>query len=284
MIARKLGLGLDALLNGPHEVAERAVHEASAGNAPVDQIRANPSQPRTFFDEEGLASLAASIKASGVIEPLVVRRRDGAFELVAGERRLRAAKMAGLTRVPIVVREVDDREMLQLALIENIQRRDLNPMEKARAFRQLMEVNAWTQDQAAEAVGLGRPTVANFLRLLELPVEIQEAVSRGTLSMGHARALLGTANRTLQIRVLRQTLTEDLSVRAVEKLISAAAPKTLSKASGAQKEPYVVDLERRLSQFFGTRVTLVQRSKGGDMIVEWFSNEQFNGLIRKLGV
>jgi len=299
MIARKLGLGLDALLGGP-TVAEAAKpaasHVAPAAapapvapavptDAPIDAIRANPAQPRTLFDEEDLASLAGSIRRSGVLEPLVVRRRDGTFELIAGERRLRAAKMAGLTRVPIHLREVSDREMLQLALVENIQRKDLNPMEKARAFRQLLQLNAWTQEQAAEALSLARPTVANFIRLLELPAEVQEAVSRGTISMGHARALLGTTNRTLQAKLVKQIVDEELPVRAVEKMVAAAAaPSTARPAASPGKEPYIADLERRLGQFFGTRVTIRTRAKGGEMTVEWFSNEQFNGMIRKLGV
>ncbi len=277
MIARKLGLGLDALLSGAAPARE-------GSDAAVDEIRPNPFQPRSLFDEEDLKSLAASIRASGVLQPLVVRPRDGAFELVAGERRLRAAKLAGLARVPVVVRETDDRAMLQLALVENVQRRDLNPMEKARSFRQLQQLNAWTQDQAAEAVGLSRPTVANFIRLLDLPPEVQEAVSRGTISMGHARALLGTSNRGLQLRLVQQTVAEDLSVRAVERMVAASGAGRPRPAPAAAKEPYIADLERRLSQFFGTRVTLKTRAKGGEMVVEWFSNEQFNGLLKKLGV
>ncbi|MBI2932524.1 MAG: ParB/RepB/Spo0J family partition protein [Planctomycetes bacterium] len=301
MIARKLGLGLEALLSGPPESsasvpapagppaekpAEIAV-QAAPTEAPVDRIRANPFQPRRLFDEGDLDALAGSIRKSGILQPIVVRPREGLYELVAGERRLRAARLAGLTNVPIVVRETDDKQMLQLALVENIQRRDLNPIEKARAFRDLLGLNGWTQEQAAEALGLSRPTVANFIRLLELPPEVQEAVSRGTISMGHARALLATSNRVLQLRLLKQILSDDLSVRAVEKLVAASGTaqtraKTLESAPG--KDANTADLERRLSQFFGTRVTLRPRAKGGEMIVEWFSTDQFNGLMRKLGV
>lgn len=293
MIARKLGLGLDALLavpvavESPAPVSVTAAAVAAAVEPPreiaLDTVRTNPQQPRTAFDEEDLAALAASIRKSGILQPVLVRPKDGGFELVAGERRLRAAKLAGLAKVPVVVRDIDDRAILQIALVENLQRRDLNPMEKARAFRQLVQMNGWTQDQAAESLGLSRPTVANFMRLLELPPEVQEAVSRGTVSMGHARALLATSNRALQLRILKDILAHDLSVRAVERLVSAQAPKP-AVGRPAVKETYVQDLERRLSRFFGTRVTLHPRAKGGNMVIEWFSNDQFNGMIRKLGI
>jgi ParB family transcriptional regulator, chromosome partitioning protein len=297
--ARKLGLGLDALLAPAPAPAAAATAPSAAlvqpaappafgagpGNeVPVDAIRPNPCQPRQTFDEDDLKSLAGSIRASGVLEPLVVRRQDGSFELIAGERRLRAAKLAGLTRVPVHIRQVDDRQMLQLALVENVQRKDLNPMEKARAFKQLIALNGWTQEQAADSLSLARPTVANFMRLLELPPEVQEAVSRGTLSMGHARALLATSNRTLQIRILKDIVDQDLSVRAVEKMVAATAVPAGARASAPAKEPYMADLERRLSQFFGTRVTIQPKGKGGQMIVDWFSNDQFNAIVRKLGV
>src|SRR5262245_24490462 len=189
---RRLGLGLDALLgaSAAEPVAVAAPPpEGPARNgdglvyAPLDELRPNPHQPRTVFDEEDLDSLAASIKSSGVLQPIVARRRDGMLEIVAGERRFRAARKAGLDRLPVIVRNVDDHAMLQMALIENLQRRDLNPLEKARAFRQLMQANAWSQEEAAKAIGLGRPTVANFLRLLDLPADVPEAVDAGTRSM-----------------------------------------------------------------------------------------------------
>lgn len=282
---RKLGLGLDALLGSAEPLPVPAT--PSAPRAPgvsevvISEVRPNPFQPRTHFDESDLQSLAASIKTSGLIQPVVVRRTPTGYELVAGERRWRAAKIAGLVTLPAVIRELDDKQMLLLALVENVQRRDLNPIEKARALRQLMQVNNWTQDQAAEAVGLGRPTIANFVRLLELPVEIQEAVSRGTLSMGHARALLSTPNAALQRQLLKRILAEDLSVRVVEKLVQDVAKPA---KAGRRKDAYTMELEQKFTQFFGTRCELVQRKRGGQIVINWFSNDQFNGLMRKLGI
>ncbi len=201
---RRLGMGLGALLGGEGESSN---NNEQQGTVEVSLIRPNPFQPRAEFDEGEIAALAESLKRQGVLQPVVVRPAEGGFyELVAGERRWRASKKAGLDRIPAVIREVDDRRMLEMALVENIQRRDLNPIEKARAFRQLMQLNSWTQEEVADAVGLGRPTVANFIRLLELPPEIQEAVSRGTITMGHARALLGVAPRSAQLQMLRRII------------------------------------------------------------------------------
>jgi ParB family chromosome partitioning protein len=281
----RLGLGLDALLGSdPAPVAIAESRRDGVADLPLAEIRPNPWQPRAAFDEEDLRSLAASIRASGVIQPVVVRRSAPGYELVAGERRFRAAKLAGLAAIPAVVRDVDERSMLVLALVENLQRRDLNAIEKAKALRQLMQMNTWTQEQAAESVGLSRPTVANFLRLLELPAEAQEAVSRGTLTMGHARALLATSNAALQRQLLKRIVDEDLSVRVVEKIVAGAAPAKAGRPAARRKDPAVEDLEQRLTQFFGTRVELVMRTRGGQIVVNWFSTDQFNGLLRKLGV
>ena len=279
---RKLGLGLDALLGASEPpLPAAAPPPKGVSELLVTEIRPNPLQPRTAFDEEDLKALAASIKSSGLIQPVVVRRGTAGYELVAGERRLRAAKIAGLITIPAVIREIDDKQMLLLALVENVQRRDLNPIEKAKALRQLMQLNAWTQDQAAEAVALGRPTVANFIRLLELPAEIQEAVSRGTISMGHARALLMTSNGALQRQMLRRIISEDLSVRVVEKELSASSPKSKPLP---KKDANLLDLEQKFTQFFGTRCEIVPGKKGGQIVINWYSNDQFNALMRKLGI
>jgi ParB family chromosome partitioning protein len=199
---KRLGMGLGALIGGePEPVVKTAPPADSVGTMEINTIRPNPYQPRTEFDPKDIESLAESLKKEGLLQPVVVRPAGaGFYQLVAGERRWRAAKLAGLARVPVIIREVEDRKMLELALVENIQRRDLNPMEKARAFRQLMTLNGWTQEQLADSVSMGRPTVANFLRLLDLPVEVQEAVSRGTITMGHARALLAVPQRAAQMQ------------------------------------------------------------------------------------
>jgi ParB family chromosome partitioning protein len=293
---RRLGLGLDALLGaGAAEPVAIAAPQpdAPARNgdglvyAPLDEVRPNPHQPRTTFNDEDLDSLAASIKTSGVLQPIVTRRREGMYEIVAGERRFRAARLAGLDRVPVIVRNVDDHAMLQMALIENLQRRDLNPLEKARAFKQLMADNAWSQEEAANAVGLGRPTVANFLRLLELPPDIQEAVAGGTLSMGHARALLSVTDAARRLVLMKRIVAEDLSVRAVEQL-AALQPEAKSRHRGdkfpARKDAHITDLERKLSQHLGTKVEIETGGTGGTIAIRYYSNAQFGEVMRRMGV
>ena len=294
---RRLGLGLDALLGAsasePVAVAPAPPPESSGGNgeglryAPLDELRPNPHQPRTVFDEGDLDSLAESIKSSGVLQPIVARRRDGMLEIVAGERRFRAARKAGLDRIPVIIRNVDDHAMLQMALIENLQRRDLNPLEKARAFRELMQANSWSQEEAAKAVGLGRPTVANFLRLLELPTDVQEAVANGTLTMGHARALLAVTNPAARLAMMKKIVAEDLSVRAVESL-AAAEPEARVKPRGkkfdAKKDPHIADLERKLSHHLATKVEIETSGSTGTITIRYYSNAQFGELMKKMGV
>ena len=275
---RRLGMGLGALIGGP-DLDPQPVTEP-AGTLEMAAIRPNPYQPRAEFDEKEIQALADSLKRQGLLQPVVVRKAgDGFYQLVAGERRFRAAKVAGLSRIPAVVRDVDDKRMLELALVENLQRKDLNPIEKARAFRQLMQLNNWTQEDLADAVGLARPTVANFLRLLELPPEIQEAVSRGTISMGHARALLGVSNRSTLMQVLRKILEEDLSVRAVEKLVSRK-PAPLAASRPTPKEPYLAELEQKLMDKLGFRVEIMPEA----IVIPYGSNGQLTSILRRLGV
>ena len=294
---RRLGLGLDALLGAssaePVAVAPAPAPAASVRSgdgllyAALDEIRPNPHQPRTVFDESDLESLAESIKSSGVLQPIVARRRDGMLEIVAGERRFRAARKAGLDKIPVVIRNVDDQAMLQMALIENLQRRDLNPLEKARAFRELMQANAWSQEEAAKAVGLGRPTVANFLRLLELPADVQEAVANGTLTMGHARALLAVSNPAARLALMKKIVAEDLSVRAVEMLASAqpeARPKPRGKKFEAKKDAHLADLERKFSQHLGTKVEIEASGPSGTISIRYYSNAQFGEVMRRMGI
>lgn len=280
---KRLGMGLDALLGGGD--AAPFLNPAAAP-APQDlaleALRPNPFQPRAAFNDEETMSLADSIRKSGVLQPILVRRVNGHFEIVAGERRFRAAQMAGVGRVPVVVRDVTDHEMLNLALVENIQRKDLNPIEKARAFRQLMQVNGSTQEEVAESLGLARPTVANFLRLLELPPDIQEAVSRGTITMGHARALVGLTNRAQMIRLVQRIVNEDLSVRALEHIVTAES-RSAKKVARSRKETWQEDLERRLTSRFGTKAEIRTRGSAGEIVIHYYSTEQLNGLLQQFG-
>ncbi|MBI3856501.1 MAG: ParB/RepB/Spo0J family partition protein [Planctomycetes bacterium] len=274
-------MGLGALIGGEPEpaVAVRTAAEAPS-TMEINTIRPNPYQPRSDFDAKDIESLAESLKKDGLLQPVVVRPAGaGFFQLVAGERRWRAAKLAGLARVPVVIREVEDKKMLELALVENLQRRDLNPMEKARAFRQLMTLHSWTQEQLADALGMGRPTVANFVRLLDLPVEVQEAVSRGTITMGHARALLAVTQRGTMMQLLKKVVEEDLSVRALEQMVTAK-PAAASSKSSKKVEPWIEQFEQKLMDKLGVRVHLNPDS----IVIPYASKEQLTQILRRLDV
>ncbi|HLY75398.1 MAG TPA: ParB/RepB/Spo0J family partition protein [Planctomycetota bacterium] len=279
---KRLGMGLGALIGGESEPAgATAVKVApdSVSTMEINTIRPNPYQPRTEFDPKEIESLSESLKKDGLLQPVVVRPAGaGFYQLVAGERRWRAAKLAGLARIPVVVRQVDDKKMLELALVENIQRRDLNPMEKARAFKQLMTLNSWTQDQTADALGMSRPSVANFIRLLDLQLEVQEAVSRGAITMGHARALAGASQRANQLHLLKQILQDDLSVRALEKLIG---PKSGSSSKSTKKaEPYLKEFEQKLMDKLGVRVQIQPDS----IVISYASKEELTRVLKRLDV
>ena len=220
-MARKAGLGrgLGALLGETAmEVGKESEQEDSSAlrEVPIDEVVPNPDQPRKNFDEDDLNELADSVRANGILQPIVVRRKDGAYQIVAGERRYQAARRAGLANVPVVVREVSDREVLQLALIENLQRADLNPLEAARGYRDLIEQNGLTQEELAQALSKSRSAIANSLRLLELPEEVQELVISGKISAGHARAILSVKGEEERVALARKVVAEGLSVRQTE--------------------------------------------------------------------
>lgn len=273
---RRLGAGLDALLGAVDAPAP------ATGELDVAAIRPNPYQPRTDFDEAELHALAASVKSSGVLQPILVRPRGDHFEIVAGERRFRAAKLAGLTRIPATVRDVPEGSMLLFALVENVQRRDLNPIDKARAVRKLVDETGVSHERAAAALGWERSTLTNLIRLLELPPEIQQEVSRGTISAGHARALAGVAPRARQLKLFARLLKEDLSVRQLERLIASdgggARPKERTK------DPNIAAVEERLGDYFGSRVHVETSGRGGRIVIEYFDNEQFNSILGRLGI
>jgi ParB family chromosome partitioning protein len=258
----------------------------------VDKIQPNPYQPRKEFNDEQLAELTASIRAQGVLQPLVVSAdgsSDEGYLLIAGERRLRAAKLAGLDEVPCVIRQATDQQRLEWALVENIQRSDLNPMEKARAYRSYIDRFQLSQAQAAQRLGQARATVANFLRLMELPEEVQEMVRKDLLSFGHAKALAGLASPPRQTRLARQCVEKQLSVRKLEELIQQAdqdkdAP--TSDNTRRAKPAYLQDLEERFRQAVGTRVSIKPgRSKHtGRIVIEYYSFDDFDRIAGSLGV
>jgi ParB family transcriptional regulator, chromosome partitioning protein len=290
MMRKPLGRGLNALIPGatkpvmpPLSAPPEAVEVEAETRVAVDRIHPNPRQPRMEFDEAALQELAASIRTQGIIQPLLVRPSpagDGDYELVAGERRLRAARLAGVREVPIVVRTLSDRESLELALVENIQRDDLSPLEEAAAYQRLIDDFGHTQEDIATRVGKSRPAIANAIRLLKLPESIRRELSRGRLTAGHARVLLSLDSADAQLRAARQILARQLSVRDTERLASSRTKK--SGASAAGRDPHRAALERDLAASLGTRVRIVPGRKGGRIEIEYYSNEELQGLVDRL--
>jgi ParB family transcriptional regulator, chromosome partitioning protein len=253
---------------------------------PVEAIRNNPLQPRRTFDEAGLASLAASLRDRGTLQPIVVRPAEGGYELVAGERRLRAARIAGLLELPAIVRSTGDGELLELALIENIQRTDLNAVERARAYRVLHEAHGLSHEEIARRMGEDRATVSNYIRLLSLPEEILDMLVNSQLSMGHARALLGCTDLNTQLSLASKSASSAWSVRRVEQEIAGAA--RASDPATAQREvrPAVRDLEERLSASVGAKVHINEgrRRHSGRIVIEYASLDEFQRIAAMLGV
>lgn len=284
-----LGRGLDALIPDLGGIDSLSGSPPARGQdyflCQVDMIRPNPLQPRRHFAAAELDALAESIRSQGVIQPLLVRRAATGYELVAGERRLRAAAMAGMDRVPVVVKEVSDAKMLEISIVENIQRENLNPMEEAEAYHRLITEFDLTQDQAAERVGKSRSAVANFLRLRQLPGLIQTSIVEGALSMGHARALLGAETPAKQQAAWRQVMQKKLSVRDTEALIKRInaereAPPVPELTS---EQRYFQDVSERLSRHFGTRVRIQRKGKKGRVEIDFFSDDDLDRLLGLLG-
>jgi ParB family chromosome partitioning protein len=284
MTRKVLGRGLGALLSAEGT----AIATEDASDIPIDLIEPSPLQPRTVFDEAKLAELARSITANGVVQPLLLRRKGDRFELIAGERRWRAAHLAGLSKVPAVVRNVSDDKVLELALIENIQREDLNPIEEARAYKKLIETIGLTQETVAERVGRDRSYVTNYLRLLRLPDDLQELLQAGRLSTGHARAILGTDQIDIQRRLARKVIEQDLSVRATERLVKQfSEPVTRGKRSAGKPEegdPNVRAAENKLRRHFGTQVRIIpaQGTQPGRIEIEFYNSRDLDRIYSLL--
>lgn len=273
---RGLGKGLGALIpSAPSRTAEPPAPEAPTREVSVTAIVVNRFQPRRDFTEEPLDQLAHSIRQNGVLQPLIVRRMGDGFELIAGERRWRAAQRAGLEVVPVVVRDADDREALELAIVENIQRENLNPLDEAAAYRRLMEEFQLTQEAVAERVAKSRSAVANSLRLLALPDAVKSEIRAGRLSGGHARAIAGTVDAHEQERVAQEVVKKRLSVRETEKLV-----RDIAHAPDADHAA----VEERLRRALGTKVRLRTRPNGsGSIEIDFFSLDELQGLLDRLG-
>ena len=250
----------------------------------LDKVIANPHQPRRTFEPAALAQLAESLKISGLIQPIVVRQVDDHYELVAGERRLRAARLAGLTTLPAIVRTVDSLQQAQLALIENIHREDLNPIERGLAYRQLIDQLGLTQEELSTRLGEERSSIANFLRLLELTDTAREAVIDRKLSMGHAKILAGIKNPAEQDRLTELVISQELSVRNLEKILAETPKPPAAKPSDRATSAHIADLEKRLSRTLEMRVEVRQAKKGrrGRLIMHYASLDQFDDLLARL--
>ena len=279
-----LGKGLSALIPAARTGTPESRPGVSVQMVDLDHLEANRQQPRRRFDDDGLEELARSIKETGILQPILVTRDADRFRILAGERRVRAARIAGLTRVPVLVKEgLEDRDHLLVALIENIQRRDLTAMEEAESYWHLKEKFGMTQDEIAERVGKDRTTVSNAMRLLKLPAEVRAQVEDGLLSAGHARTLLSLPSAADQETLARAFIRRGLSVRAAEARVQEVlegAPK--KKASGPDNDPDTRDAEQRLQRSLGTKVEIRRRKKGGEVRLSFYSEEQLIGLFERL--
>ncbi|HEY3318887.1 MAG TPA: ParB/RepB/Spo0J family partition protein [Planctomycetota bacterium] len=290
------------IANAPVPVAPQS--SVITADVPPSAIRPNPSQPRTHFEPEALAELAASIKVHGLVQPVVVRQLQPSevvgefkYELIAGERRWRASQMAGLSVVPAIIKQVfAPRDILLLSLVENIQRNDLNPIEEALAYRRLGTEFNLTHDQIADGVGKNRVTVTNLIRVLDLPSSIQEAIKNGKLSTGHAKVLLAIPDPRIQTQIAAKAQAENLSVRELERLVSWQRPTPSGSGEGASAartkplgrsrvpQPQLLECEHRLREHFGTRVTVEETAQKGRVIVEFYSPEDFERIVKIMGL
>jgi len=301
---RHLGRGLQSLLSPitlePEEVDQLLSDDTGAANFPsdknlreslrkinIDDISPNPYQARTGFNEQELADLAESIKANGVIQPIVVRPIGPKFQLIAGERRFRASQLASLTTIPALVRQATDQQLLELALIENIHRADLNPIERAKAYQNYISTFTLTQAEAAQRLGEDRSVIANYLRLLDLPNEIKQMLIEGQLTMGHARAMLALPTDELRRKLANRAMAGRLSVREVERLVRKYLTSTgQAKTTIRSKPPHILDLQSKLGSRLGTRVTIETRKNGqrGRIIIEFHSLDEFDRITEMFGM
>ena len=281
---RGLGRGLGALIPNASEARAESAQENSPREIAVEQITPSPFQPRRTFDEGKIDELAASIRMQGIIQPLVVRPQGDSFELIAGERRWRAAMKAGLTLVPVVIRAASDHEALQLALVENLQREDLSPIEEAAGYRRLQEEFHWSQEEMAEKVGKSRPTIANSLRLLTLPSEVQQEVTAGRLPAGQARALLGLHTEALIISASREVIAKGLSTRETEKMVRYLLMGHKRRRALPLLDPDLKSIVENLQRALGTRVRLLPkaRSTKGKIEIEYYTAADLERIIQTI--
>ena len=285
MTNRRLGRGLDGLLKGQaaQPIPDLAPATAPATSVPTAFLDPNPHQPRRPIEAPDVEQLAASIREHGVLQPIIVRTHGDRYQIIAGERRFRAAQALGLAEVPVVIRDVADNQLLELALVENLQREDLDPIEKAESFKAYLDSTGRTQAAAAARLGLDRSTIANMIRLLDLPGPVQAMVRSGFLAMGHARAILSVDDPKKQMRLAERVAREGLSVRQVERLAAPSAPRRQTPRQSS-RSPEVRDLERRLREALGTKVSVQMgiRPDTGRIVIDFYSQDGLDRILSRL--
>ena len=289
MEKKALGRGLDALLRPAAVESASSVasprHDTTNSEQvlqiPIAEIKTNKYQPRLDFNQERLSELASSIKEKGVVQPILVRRSGDGYELIAGERRLRAVKSIGIDKIPAIVKNVDDLDMLELSLIENIQREELNPIEAAASFQKFITDFGFTQEKIAQVLGKDRSTIANTIRLLGLPKKIQDYISKGSITAGHAKAILSLPSEMEQLRVCNLVVKKGLSVRETENVVARRASGVKAPLE-TKKDQSIIDIEAQLQQLFGTRIRIFHGKKRGKIQIEYYSTEDMNRILDML--
>lgn len=280
MERKALGKGISALIPaGEEDKSKKIVF------VPLNQVKPNPLQPREAFDPEAMEELVQSIREKGIIQPVLVRPHAGGFELIAGERRLRAANILNLKEIPAIVKLVDDRDSLEIALIENIQRSELNPIEEARAYQYLLDKFNLTQEEISDVLGKSRVSVSNTLRLLKLPLEIQDEIKNGRISFAHGRTLLEIDDINLQRRLVQEIVSKALSVRELETIVRNKRPRVLklrSRMKNPGSDPLVAVLESELQQLLSTKVRIIKRKKRGHVVIDFYSQEDLERIVAKV--
>ena len=278
-MAKGLGKGLNVFFPDEQQTAEQEVQQIA-----VAKLVVNPYQPRKVFDDEALQELALSIKEHGVLQPIIVRTKGKKFEIVAGERRFRASQLAGLTEVPAIVKSLSEQQMMELAILENLQREDLTPIEEAEAYEQLIKNLNFTQDQLAKRLGKSRPHIANHIRLLQLPEEIRTLINKGELSMGHGRTLLGLKNKRLILDIARKVIQQGLNVRQLEALVQQLNADVSRETKPAKKDVFVAETETQLRDYFGTNVQIKSNKNKGKIEIEFYSAEDLERILEILHI
>lgn len=274
-----LGKGLGALI--PEDINEDIPNDNNVNELSMDLIRPNNGQPRKKFDEEGIIQLSQSIQEHGLIQPIIVKSENNIYTIVAGERRWRAAKLAGLKKIPVIIMDLSDKEVLEISLIENIQRQDLNPIEEAKAYKKLIHEFKLTQEELSKRLGKSRTAIANCLRLLNLDERVQEYLIDGVISEGHGRAILALSDKELQYKVSQTIIDENLSVRETEKIIRELinAKANDNKKNDKSDNPYYIDIKNRLEEFFGTKVDINSKKNKGKIEIQYYSEEDLQRIL-----